>query len=197
MTARCDEISPLLGAFEDGELEPNEMQEVARHLARCSNCEHSLSAITTIGRMLRNAAPEPSLNGFADAVQSRIEHLRPPFYARLARWFVDFGERFGADAGLVAAGAMAALLALVIATPIARNLVTQGNRPPQVAASEAGKVASKAGSAPQTLADAATALANTEPSTVISQLESSDPDVAVWTGPRRDTTVIWLPDQQH
>jgi anti-sigma factor RsiW len=191
--ALCNEIGPLLGAFEDGELEPNEMQEVARHLAVCASCEKDLSAITTLGRMLRDSAPEPPLDGFAQAVQSRIEHLRPPLHTRIARWFADLGERFGAGAGLVAAGAVAAFLAIVIATPLARNLVASGGQPEQVAATSVGTVAQKAVAARESLASAA----NSEPSAIISQLESSDPDVAVWTGPRRDTTVIWLPDQQH
>ncbi len=30
----------------------------------------------------------------------------------------------------------------------------------------------------------------------ISRLESGNPAVAVWSEPRKDTTVIWLPDQR-
>ena len=188
---RCEQISPLLGAFEDGELEPNEMQEVARHLAICASCEENLSGITTLGRLLRDSAPEPSLDGFTQAVQSRIEHVRPSWYTRVERRFADFRERFGADLGLVAAGAVAALFAIVIATPFARNLVTSGSPPTKIAARVP---TGQAATAPE---EELAAVANNGPSTVISQLESSDPDVAVWTGPRRDTTVIWLPDQQH
>lgn len=191
--ARCDEIGPLLGAFEDGELEPHEMQEVARHLALCGDCESSLSAIASLGRLLRDAAPAPALDGFAHAVQSRIEHLRPPIYTRLGRWFADLGERFGAGAGLIAAGAAAALLAVVLGTPIARNLITSGQAPVKVAARDVRALTKEAATAPEALAVAA----SSEPSAIISQLESSDPNVAVWTGPRRDTTVIWLPDQQQ
>ncbi len=32
---------------------------------------------------------------------------------------------------------------------------------------------------------------------VISKLESQSPNVAVWSEPQNDTTVIWLPDQQQ
>jgi hypothetical protein len=35
------------------------------------------------------------------------------------------------------------------------------------------------------------------PGTIISKLETSNPNVAVWSEPNQDTTVIWLPDQQH
>jgi hypothetical protein len=31
--------------------------------------------------------------------------------------------------------------------------------------------------------------------TIISRLESKNPAVAVWSEPRTDTTVIWLPEQ--
>ena len=41
--ARCEEMTLLLGPFEDGELEPHEMQEVARHLAGCPACETELA----------------------------------------------------------------------------------------------------------------------------------------------------------
>jgi anti-sigma factor RsiW len=191
--ARCSEISPLLGAFEDGEIEPHQMREIALHLGGCASCEKDLSAITALGRLLRDSALEPPLDGFAQGVQNRIEHLRPPLHTRIGRWFVDLGERFGAGAGLVAAGAIAALLAVAIATPLARNLVASGSHPAELAARGVSAVTHEAIAAPQTLASAV----NDEPSAIISQLESSDPDVAVWTGPRRDTTVIWLPDQQH
>jgi len=74
--AECSEISLMLGAFEDAELEPNEMQEVAYHLARCDSCSSILSDYSTVGRELRSITPAldfaaPNLAGFADAV-SRV-----------------------------------------------------------------------------------------------------------------------------
>ena len=59
--ADCREIAPLLGFFEDSELEPHEMQEVARHLAYCKGCETTLSDYAALGRRLRGAAAQPSL----------------------------------------------------------------------------------------------------------------------------------------
>src|SRR5712691_6556195 len=84
--AECSEISLLLGAFEDSELEPNEMQEVAYHLARCERCTAALSDFATIGRGLRDIAPEPMLGGFAAAVISRIDALPRPFWVRISRF---------------------------------------------------------------------------------------------------------------
>jgi len=66
--AQCDDIAPLLGTFEDGELAPHEMQEVARHLAGCANCEETLAGYSNVGRLLREAATAPALDGFAIAV---------------------------------------------------------------------------------------------------------------------------------
>ncbi len=190
--AQCSEILPLLGAFDDGELEPHEMQEVARHLAHCAECEKTLAGYTRLGRLLRDTAPVPPLDGFAQAVQSRIERLRPPLGARLGRWLEGLGERLGSAAGLAVAAAAAAVLAVLVATPLARNLIGSGDHAVKLAAREVSTVADKAAPAAESLA----AAASSEPSTIISQLETSNPDVAVWSEPAQDTTVIWLPDQQ-
>lgn len=190
--AQCSEIFPLLGPFEDGELESHEMQEVARHLAHCASCEGALSAYGNLGRLLRDTVPVPPLDGFAQAVQSRIERVRPPLRVRLGRWIEGMGERFGTAAGLALAAAAAAVLAVVIVTPFARNLLGPGDHAVKLAAREVSTVANKAAPAAESLAEAA----GSEPSTIISQLETSNPDVAVWSEPVQDTTVIWLPDQQ-
>src|SRR5437879_12589912 len=79
----CTEIGLMLGPFEDGELEPHEMQEVARHLARCDSCEHLLGDYNAIGRALRNAAPIVPLTNFAQAVDARIAAMRLPLGVRI------------------------------------------------------------------------------------------------------------------
>jgi anti-sigma factor RsiW len=188
----CNEIAPLLGPFEDGELTPHEMQEVARHLAGCINCEDVLAGYSSVGRLLRDAAPTPALDGFAMAVQARIEQLRPPLRVRLGRWFETQRERFGSGAAVAFAMAVAAILTVVITTPLARNLIGAGNHVTQVAARDAHTIARDAAKSRGAFASAASG----EPGTIISKLETSNPDVAVWSEPSQDTTVIWLPDQQ-
>lgn len=186
--AQCDDIAPLLGTFEDGELAPHEMQEVAHHLARCTNCEKTLTAYSSVGRMLRDAAPAPVLDGFAMAVQARIERLRPPLRVRVGHW----RERFGGGIAIAFAMAAAAILTVVVTTPFARNMIGGGNHITQMAIRDARALAHDA-------AKSSSVLASTiggEPSTIISKLETSNPDVAVWSEPSQDTTVIWLPDQQ-
>ena len=71
----CSEIGLMLGAVGDGELEPNDLQEVARHVERCASCTGALSDYSTIGRELRKIAVKPSLEGFTKSVLDVIAKL--------------------------------------------------------------------------------------------------------------------------
>ena len=190
--AQCDDIAPLLGTFEDGELPPHEMQAVARHLASCTNCEAVLAGYSSVGGMLRDAALAPALDGFAMGVQARIEQMRPPLRVRAGRWFETQRERFGNGVAMAFAMAAAAILTVVITTPFARNMIGAGNHVTQIAVRDARSLARATAKSSSAIASAA----GGEPSTIISKLETSNPDVAVWSEPSQDTTVIWLPDQQ-
>jgi len=190
---QCDDIAPLLGAFEDGELAPQEMHAVALHLASCKNCDLTLAAYANLGRLLRDAARAPSLDGLATAVQARIERLRPSLRVRVGRWFEELRERYGNAAAMALAMGAAAVLTVVVVTPFARDLQSVRDRAVQVATRDAEALKGDASKSLEAMA----AAASREPSTVISKLETSNPDVAVWSEPSQDTTVIWLPDQQH
>jgi anti-sigma factor RsiW len=189
---QCNEIAPLLGTFEDGELAPHEMQEVARHLAQCRDCEEVLAGYSTLGRLLRDAVPHPPLDGFAKAVQVRLEQVRPSLRVRFSRRFGSWRERFGGGVAIAFAMAATAILTVIITTPLARNMVGAGGHVTQVATRAAGAIARDAAETPAALASAAIG----EPGTIISKLETSNPHVAVWSEPSQGTTVIWLPDQQ-
>src|SRR5208337_3170564 len=115
--ARCDEIGPLLGAFDDGELEPHEMQEVARHLAQCAACERELAANVALGCRLRDTLSAPALEGFAEAVQMRIRQTAPPLYVRIGRRLEASRERIVAALAIAAAGLATAALTAVLLTP--------------------------------------------------------------------------------
>lgn len=192
-TAQCDEIAPLLGPFQDGELLPHLMKEVARHLAGCPGCEATLADFATLGGLMRESAPEPVLDGFAAAVHARIQALRPPLRVRLGGWLEAQRGRLGNGVSLGFAMAAAAILTVVITTPLARNMLGAGNHVTRVAMRDARALKRGATKSFGALASAASG----EPSTIISKLETSNPDVAVWSEPSQDTTVIWLPDQQH
>ncbi len=207
--AECSEISLLIGPFEDGELEPHEMQEVARHLAICSSCELILNEYSQVGRELRAITALPSLDGFAQGVLNRIAAVRVPIRQRIASWF----DRFAGDiSGTLAMGAIAAAVAVVtaiIVTPYTQQRIR--NQTSSIASIEAGNVGRIEGPlAPADLAATAppvfegkperpsiTTVAAGDSEAIISRLESEIPSVALWSEPKNDTTVIWLPEQQQ
>lgn len=217
--ARCEDIGLLLGAFEDAELEPHEMQEVARHVVGCAACEAELAEYRQLGVALRGAMPLADLSGFSRAVAARLERTPLPFRTRVRNYFGGLAENFGqALAGGVAAAAIAIITAVLI-TPYARQFMLDRHhaiyadriasaKPISVAGQRLASAAAPLAPAiaPQPVlgaADAnvqpvdshATASGKSRPSAVISRLEADSPSVAVWSEPENDTTVIWVPDQ--
>ena len=193
--AECGEISMMLGAFEDSELEPNEMQEVAYHLARCESCTGVLADYSTLGRDLRSITEAPSLAGFSNAVIARIDHLPQPVLTRIERFFRRQLESVGTGFAWGSAVVAAAVVTIVLMTPYAEQLANRGAMPTIVASSNHNVAPAPA---PAQVADAATSeptMADNDSHADISRLESENHSVAVWSEPRRDTTVIWLPDQ--
>ena len=45
----CDQVKLLLGAFDDGELEPHEMEDVAFHVVGCTACKATLDDYRSLG----------------------------------------------------------------------------------------------------------------------------------------------------
>ena len=122
----CEQITLLLGPFEDGELEPHEMQEVARHLATCKSCEELLGDYNAIGRELREVITIPPLTGFAAGVDARIAELRAPLRERIGAFFEGLNQRWAAAFAMVSmAGAVAVITALVL-TPYLRSSIGNG-----------------------------------------------------------------------
>jgi|SRR5271168_678678 len=184
--AECSEIGPMLGAFEDAELEPNEMQEVAFHLARCEPCAGVLADYSTVGRELRSLAMVPVVPGFANAVIARIDRLPQPWSRRVERFFGRGADLLGAGFAWGGAIAAVAILTLIILTPYAQQFAI-GRMPAVTSAANRTQVAGATAGEP--------AMADNDSHADISRLESGNPSVAVWSEPRKDTTVIWLPDQ--
>ncbi len=189
--AECSEIAPLLGVFEDGELEPHEMQEVAHHLARCKACERALSDYAALGRHLRAAALTPSLENFTQAVERRLDQLRPPLRVRFGRRIGALGERWAAAIAL-ASGALALGAWVLLFAPYVRHYLQTMQGTNAVAVTEhRGEIA------PQEESEegSESTLAEGSPQAVISRLQAKTPAVAVWSEPETRTTVIWLPDE--
>jgi hypothetical protein len=171
------------------------MKQVARHLAACHQCEADQASYSRIGRMLREAVPEPDLSGFSSAVQARLVHIHVPVRGRFERWLGAQRERFGGASVMAFAMATAAVVAVLVMSPAAHNIIGGGGhqQPSRLIAENGKSFGNDILNAPSEFAAAISA----EPSTIISKLETSNPDVAVWSEPTHDTTVIWLPDRQR
>jgi anti-sigma factor RsiW len=225
--ARCDDIKLMLGPFEDGELEPHEMQEVARHVFVCADCEGELADYRTMAVSLRGAAAIPELAGFSAAVLARIEELPIPFGVRIRRYLTSFGGGIGATLATGFAAAAVAVVTAVILTPyfkqapfsatshaaaeIARNVPSKSTTPQESAAPQDLAGADRSAVLPGDIAnglspgdtsgDIAPVLGPADASgnsgAIISRLEADSPSVAVWSEPQTDTTVIWVPDQSR
>jgi anti-sigma factor RsiW len=191
--AECGEISMMLGAFEDSELEPNEMQEVAFHLARCESCTSMLADYSTLGRDLRSIGAEPALAGFSSAVIARIDRLPQPVLTRIERFIKRQLDSVGSGIAWGGAVAVAAILTIILMTPYAQQFANRGTQPTVIAKAEAN--AAPAAAVNQIATANEPTMADNDSHADISRLESENHSVAVWSEPRRDTTVIWLPDQ--
>ena len=203
----CEQITLLLGPFEDGELEPHEMQEVARHLATCKSCEELLGDYSAVGRELRELIELPPLTGFAAGVEARIVELKVPLGQRIAEFFEGLNERWAAAFAMVSmAGAVAVLTALVL-TPYLRRNIGPGiaNVPmakvdaPRANLTSATTDEGTKAVLPEAEPEQMTAVHHSIPGdshTVIKKLESGIQTTAVWSEPENGTTVIWLPTEK-
>jgi anti-sigma factor RsiW len=191
--AECGEISMMLGAFEDSELEPNEMQEVAHHLARCESCTGILADYSTLGRDLRSMAVQPSLAGFSSAVIARVDRLPQPMLTRIKRFLSRQMDSVGAGIAWGGAAVAVAILTIVMITPYAEQFANRGQQSTVIARAE--RAATQPANEAADAAASEPTMADNDSHADISRLESENHSVAVWSEPRRDTTVIWLPDQ--
>jgi len=186
----CSEISLMLGAFDDGELEPHEMQEVAFHLARCETCTALLAEYGAIGRELRSIVSPPPLEGFTAAVMERIDRLPVPLTVRTRRFLDRISDRISAGMALGAGVALAAMLTVIVATPYARRMLT-----PATPAEPLTKIEKANPPVEQAAEEAVGPAMVSDSHAIISRIEPGTSSVAVWSEPQTDTTVIWLRDE--
>jgi anti-sigma factor RsiW len=176
--SECDQVKLLLGPFDDGELEPHEMEEIALHIVSCGGCKATLDDYRSLGVALRDSLPEPALAGFTAAVLRRIDQIPQPWWRRWRIQLDTLRDRVGSPVSLVAAGAFVALLTAVV-TPYAEHLLHRPSNLSQVASRDQTDLTS----APQ--------LTDTGQSVPPDQSDSSM--VTLSNDPT--TTVIWLPNQ--
>jgi len=205
--ALCAEIRLLIGAFDDGELEPHEMEEIAFHVVNCAECKAILEDYRALGVTLRDAVAQPVLDGFVEAVEARISALPRPLRRRVARYMESLGERLAAALLLGGAVAATAVLTFIMLEPgIARMVANAGRNgtpaapvgeraapsPDQIAGNQIA-----AGNDVDPLVTEAERSATDDSRALVEQLEADSPSVALWSEPRTDTMVIWVPDQQQ
>jgi hypothetical protein len=218
--ASCGEIHLLLGPFDDGELEPHEMEDVAFHVVGCGECKVALEDYRALGVALRDVVTVPPLDHFAQAVTARLEPRRMPVRARLANWWDSLG-RLASVIEFGGVAAATAVLTMLIAGPDVRQFVTRRDARPvviakagataQPAAALASANLGAAGADPQLAAaggesgvtddnlanvvDQGKVKAASDMQEMLSDLGAGQsPSVAVWNEPRTDTTVVWVPD---
>lgn len=214
--ARCEDIELLLGPFEDGELEPHEMQEVARHTATCSACDGVLADYRKMAVTLRGSQPIPSLDNFASGVMARIQqmHLPTPVPELKRHWYDTVSDWFANTIVMGGLAAAVAIITAVVVTPElswwlhkpahAQQIVASNDKSLSVAPirtvprSDTDKSVAPADAADsQSSGDQMAAVDNNgDAGTEISSIQSDNPSVAVWTAPETKTTVVWVPDQQ-
>jgi len=186
---QCEQIEPLLTGFVDGELVPPQMQAVARHLAACPKCESVLIEFSAVGERLREVAGEFQLEGFTQSVMAKLP--RPtPIRDRLRSFLDLFNERLIAGTALVAATLAIGAWTMILVTPMARVLMAR-------ARADKSAVVASAKAEVHGIDNATRVAAVTHRSqAVISRLESQLPNVAVWSEPDTEATVIWVPDRR-
>lgn len=176
----CDQVKFLLGPFDDGELEPHEMEDVALHVVSCRACKAVLDEYRSMGVALRDCVAQPALDGFAAGVLRRIDEVRQPLWRSWRPYLDAIAEHAGAAVALMAAGAFAALLTAWLVTPYAQRLLHRSSNLVQVATGNQNDMTAPREPMPSASQNAAT----DQPESSMITL-SNDPTA----------TVIWLPNQ--
>ena len=77
----CDLVSVNLSAYQDGELDPDQMRLVVNHLTTCPQCAAELKALRATDRRIqrewRDSAPLPSSSRFDQSIDAIMAALPP------------------------------------------------------------------------------------------------------------------------
>lgn len=80
----CEEITPWLDAYADGELAPPATSAVRDHVEVCSECRRRLAAIRTVSELVRRAPAFAAPSGLREQVARQAR--RSVWLRRLSRW---------------------------------------------------------------------------------------------------------------
>jgi anti-sigma factor RsiW len=114
MSAPCPDKEPMLHALLDGELDAANASALETHLAACPDCARRLEDLKALHERLTELPPTPA----PEALKGRIEAMIGAETRRAARPAARW-TRPGPLAGWLAAGAMTAVAASLVVTPLA------------------------------------------------------------------------------
>ena len=192
---QCDDIAPLLSAYNDAELSPAQTEQLTHHLDRCEHCKDTLLDYIVLGHHLRMATQPPALEGFAEAVQARIVGTRRPLRKRLRFVLGEWRDAWLTGVAVGSAALAVAIWALVLLAPATvRSWLLHLN--PSVNQSDIAHNHHPSTSPPAASVEDALSnqFASPDSEAVISRLEAKPDSVALWSEPDTKTTVIWLND---
>ncbi len=72
MKQKCDSIRELLGAFADGELGPDQAEQVVGHLETCAGCRRELDQIRGLSRLVKSVEHPRLADDYWDWQSSRV-----------------------------------------------------------------------------------------------------------------------------
>jgi predicted anti-sigma-YlaC factor YlaD len=83
MAVKCPEVRELLSAWLDGELTPEDLALVTRHLDSCAGCRRELAQLEALEEAL-GALPGPRPSGLPEKVRARLSPRRRHTWQSLA-----------------------------------------------------------------------------------------------------------------
>lgn len=114
---------PLLSPYVDGELTPEERQQVEQHLANSKESAAQVADFRAGDALMRHALEMQGdgvdWKGFTDAVMGQLTPEKLPFFTRLK---ISLGELFQYQRGPMVAAMVGAAAAIAIAVPVAMKL---------------------------------------------------------------------------
>lgn len=118
-----EKFLPLLSPYVDGELSPEERQQVEQHLANNKESAAQVADFRAGDALIRHAlemqGDDVDWKGFTDGVMSQLTPEKLPFFTRLK---LSLGEMFRYQRGPMVAAMVGAAAAIAIAVPVAMKL---------------------------------------------------------------------------
>lgn len=118
-----EKFLPLLSPYVDGELSPDERQQVEQHLAHNKESAAQVADFRAADALMRHAlemqGDDVDWKAFTDGVMSQLSPEKLPFFTRLT---LSLGELLQYQRGPLIAGLLGAAAAIAIAVPVAMKL---------------------------------------------------------------------------